>query len=104
MGPYPTSTRKFWHIVNKAKAAKKSNAIPNLKLKDNCYKSDEDKANIFSKLLDEIFKDENDTDSFDSVFKIDTENFVYSFDFSSYLSNKFRINLSSKFRKKFFIQ
>ena len=82
LGPYPTSTRKFWAKINEAKSQKKSKTIPTLKFENVLFKSDEDKANLFAKRLSETFTDDANSPDFDAQFYSFVEDFVKNYDFS----------------------
>ena len=68
MGPYPVSTRLFWQIINKSRSQKSTKCVPDLKFDDKIYKVDSEKANLFSQLIGNIFKDDFNP-NFDSVHK-----------------------------------
>ena len=61
IGPYPVSSRKFWNEINKFKSAKQSSSLPNLNFTDRLYKTDNEKADLFSGILSETFSDLNHT-------------------------------------------
>ena len=78
LGPYPTSSKKFWEKINQVKSKKTSNSFPKLIKEKVEYKSDEDKATLFANLLQNIYKD----NKFDSEYDISFRNEV-----SDYLAN-----------------
>ena len=51
LGPHPASTRQFWKTINKTRAQKKSGEIPTLKVDDEVFKTDEEKAYLFISIL-----------------------------------------------------
>ena len=60
LGPYPVSSRVFWKIINQTRSQKSTSAIPNLSLNNLFYKTDSEKADLFSNILENTFKDSRD--------------------------------------------
>ena len=82
LGQYPTSTREFWSIINKAKQQKKSGTIPSLTFQNRVIKTDEEKANVFASILSETFTDDCTSTEFDTQIHRYVEDFVKNYDYS----------------------
>ena len=82
LGSYPASSSIFWQIINRARTQKKSSAIPTLIVGDKKYESDEDKANLFAKVLGETFTESGASTDFDSIVYTYVEDFVSKIDYS----------------------
>ena len=82
LGPYPASSSIFWQIINKARTQKKSSSIPTLIVDNKKYESDEDKANLFAKVLGETFTESGASTDFDSIVYTYVEDFVSKIDYS----------------------
>jgi endonuclease/exonuclease/phosphatase family metal-dependent hydrolase len=69
IGPHPVSSRPFWAKINQARTANKAVVFPTLEKNNQFFKTSEEKAHIFSKLLSTTFNDEGNDNEFDSSFK-----------------------------------
>jgi hypothetical protein len=76
LGPYPVSSRSFWAIINKARENKKSNSIPTIKSGGSSFRTDLEKANVFSEILGEVFQDRSEQGQFDIEHKRSVEDYV----------------------------
>ena len=63
-GKNPTSTKPFWKKINKIRGKSTKSSIPVLKVDQNVYQTDDEKANLFANMLKTTFADGND-DIFD---------------------------------------
>ena len=84
IGPYQISSRKFWNEINKLKSAKQSSSLPNLNIKDRLYKTDNERADLFSGILSETFSDLNHASKskFDGIFFAQVSHSLKHADFS----------------------
>ena len=90
MGPYPVSSRLFWQIINKTRSQKTSKGLPDLIYENKIHKLDSDKANLFSDLLGNIFKQEENAKFNKKHNFIQNENLKIKLDFEK--SDFFNIN------------
>ena len=82
LGPYPASSSIFWQVINRARTQKKSSSIPTLIVDGRKYESDEEKANLFAKVLGETFTESGASTDFDSTIYSYVEDFVSKIDYS----------------------
>ena len=82
LGPYPASSSIFWEVINRARTQKKSSSIPTLIVDGRKYESDEEKANLFAKVLGETFTESGASTDFDSTIYSYVEDFVSKIDYS----------------------
>ena len=94
----PLSSKKFWRRIETIKndGRIKNNCFPKLFHNDLEYNTDIEKANLFARILNETFKD-NENDKYDKLFKTNVENEMSNYfnqeqDLSS---NKELVNLES---------
>jgi exonuclease III len=83
LGPFPTSTRKFWYIINKARTCKKSGQMPRIALDGVFYNTDSEKANLFAGVLKDIFQEEPDSSESRSKHRLLVEKTIKKFESSS---------------------
>lgn len=76
LGPYPVKSSIFWNKINEVKAPKQASSIPNLLYDGISYKTDSDKATLFSSILTDTFSDINNLDEFDGANLIEVNNVV----------------------------
>ena len=60
LGKNPPSTKPFWSRINNIRGKKNKQPIPTLKVDNITYESDEQKANLFSSILQKTFSLESD--------------------------------------------
>ena len=83
LGANPPSTKPFWNRINTVRGKKNKQPIPTLKVDNTTYESDEQKANLFSNILQTTFSLATDQ-QFNDKFKQDVENSINNFDFSTH--------------------
>jgi hypothetical protein len=83
LGKNPPSTKPFWRRINTIKGKHNKSAIPTLKLNNEIYESDEQKASLFASILKQTFSSSNDN-KFDEEFKLKVEKTITDHDFSSH--------------------
>ncbi len=79
LGPFPTSSRKFWYIVNRARSAKRSGTVPRLTKGDISYKTDTEKAGIFALILLKTLSQDLSTSNLDNIFRKEVDSTVDDF-------------------------
>ena len=76
LGPYPVSSRSFWAITYKARDNKKTNTIPVIKASGKIFKTDLEKANLFSSILGDVFQDGSEAGQFDIKHRVYVEKYI----------------------------
>ena len=77
----PMCSTKFWNEIKKLinNDTQKKDTFPTLKHDNNSYETDEQKANLFGKILSETFKTEHNEGEFNDVFRDQIESEVKKF-------------------------
>ena len=82
LGTNPPSTKPFWNRINTIRGRKTKHSIPTLKVENKSYESDEQKAKLFSSMLQTTFSSTNEN-QFDDKFKREVEEKIKNFDFKT---------------------
>ncbi|CAF0832916.1 unnamed protein product [Brachionus calyciflorus] len=77
LGSKASSSRPFWQRIKNANPKNKSkkNKIPNLIFENKSFKSDQDKSNLFGRILQETFKN-SDEPTYDNHFKDEVDSII----------------------------
>ena len=80
------STKPFWKRINKLKGKKSKSNIPTLKVGNDIYETDKEKADLFAQSLKTTFSLATG-ESFDDNFKLNVENTIKEHDFKKHEFN-----------------
>lgn len=83
IGEHPVSSRDFWNKINKTRNTKTCSFIPTIKIGDDEFKTDEDKANLFAKNLETIFSADDQPNEFDDSHLDSINTTINNFDLSN---------------------
>ena len=83
IGNNHTSSKPFWQRINKIRGKKNGKQIPTLVIDEHKYITDDEKADIFAKILEQTFSPAQDK-IFDENFKTKVESKVNNHDFSKH--------------------